>query len=167
MKNRFDVVVAALVLFLAVVLPQGVCAQKGHMSVIGIEGESLSGSCLGCIEILTVTESQVKGERSVVVTKLIDRSSIEWRILSATGDTLPEVTIQFYTGGEINFKFWEMKLVDVTVKSVIMKALTGESKPEEKIELVPGRILWTYVPQKADGTMGTEVTDSFDYKTDK
>lgn len=166
MKNRCYGIIATLVLVLAVALPQGNCAPKGYMSVIGVQGESLSSSCLGCIDILTATEKQLNGEKIVVVTKLIDRSSIEWRILSAIGDVLPEVTIQFYTGGELNFKFWEMKLLDVVVKSVTMKASTGESRPVEKIELIPGRIKWTYVPQRADGSIGTEVTGTFDYKTD-
>ena len=34
------------------------------------------------------------------------------------------------------------------------------------LDVVPGKIKWTYVPQRADGTIGTEVTGSFDYKTD-
>lgn len=166
MKNRCYFMIATLVLVFAVALPQADCAPKGYMSVIGVQGESLSSSCLGCIDILTATEGQVNGEKIVVVTKIIDRSSIEWRKLSAIGDVLPEVTIQFYTGGELNFKLWEMKLLDVVVNSITMKASKKESRPEEKIELIPGRIKWTYIPQRADGSIGAEVTGSLDYRTD-
>jgi type VI protein secretion system component Hcp len=160
-------VILTLAIFLityGIAVAQDTRETDGFIYVPGIEGESLSPYCMDCIDILTLIEGQSAGQGNITFTKSLDSSSIEWRILAARGELLPEVTILFHFG---SLKFWEMKLTNVTVKSVSMESIALQAMPQEKIELVPTRIQWTYVPQRPDGQQDAPITGVFDYKTKK
>jgi type VI protein secretion system component Hcp len=166
MNNRYHQPAAMVLLILLISVAPGYCATDGFLTVPDIpelKGESTNVNCLACIELVSVTEGQTAGNSSVIVTKFIDRSSIGWRLLSVSGEAVPEVAIQMFRSGESPVKFWEMVLTEVTVESITMEMAPGDTPPVEQLELTPTHVTWTYVPQKPDGSPDAPVTGTFEY----
>ena len=100
----------------------------------------------------------------VTIVKLIDLSSPQFLGLLFNGrHTAGPATITFEDTAERPFDFYKIDLVDVSVNS-IAQADPQNIAVTETIVLQASRYMYTYTPQKPDGSPGKQVSFGWDCK---
>ncbi|MBI4203004.1 MAG: type VI secretion system tube protein Hcp [Chloroflexi bacterium] len=98
------------------------------------------------------------------VVKSLDKSTPLLMLACASGEHIPEVTIQFQKTDGAQQQYLEYKMTDVIISSVRPggNAKGGETLPLEEISFNFSKIEWKYSPQSSDGTLGSAVAGGWD-----
>jgi type VI secretion system secreted protein Hcp len=113
--------------------------------------------------------------------KPVDVGSIPILLACATGTHIKDARFAFRKAGT-GFDFYKVTLEDVAVVSVVQRAGIGEQYPLlfatlkagddgagllDEIALAYTKIRWEYVPQKADGSLGSPIKGGWDVQMNK
>jgi len=85
-------------------------------------------------------------------------------VAAASGQHLKEANLTVRKPGEQPAEFYKIRLEDVLVSSFHTVGAEGDEAPVDQFSLNFGKILVSYSPQNADGSLGAAVTGSWDIK---
>jgi type VI secretion system secreted protein Hcp len=153
-------------------------AINAFLQIDGIQGESLDSQHVNWIEVASFSQSisqpaslaspsggaagkVVHGE--FVIVKHIDVASPKLYEACATGKHLANAVLEVgrSAAAKVPVKYIVVRMQDVIISSVSLSEASGGEAPVESISLNYGAMQWTYTPQKADGSAGTDVTGSW------
>ncbi|MBI4329091.1 MAG: type VI secretion system tube protein Hcp [Chloroflexi bacterium] len=103
------------------------------------------------------------------IVKTLDKASPMLMLACASGEHIPEVTIQFQRAEGGRQQYLEYKMTDVVISSVRPggNAKGGEVLPLEEVSFSFSKIELGYIPQKADGTADAAVLGGWDLAQNK
>jgi type VI secretion system secreted protein Hcp len=150
-------------------------AINAFLQIDGIQGESLDSQHAGWIEVASFSQSISQAASPIspsgggaagkvvhsdfMIIKHIDLASPKLYEACATGKHFANAVLEVARpAAKAPAKYIVVRLQDVIISSVSLSGASGGDAPAESISLSYGAIQWTYTPQKADGSPGTDVT---------
>lgn len=138
-------------------------ATQTFMLVPGIPGGSNNAGHAQWIDVLSVSQTWATSRKrtscDVQIVKPLDIAGPKLWLAAVTGQIFPEVRIDAVTSGESPFTFYEIRLTNAIVSSIVTAAANGGSFNENLTLTATGATL-TFYPQRPDGSLGTPVTAS-------
>lgn len=148
------------------------------LQVDGIKGESSDFKFKDAIDIQSfsweVSNSRQQGPggegsarrgaatfSDLQVTKRVDAASPVLLLRAASGQTIPNVKLILVKSGQEQQQFLRICLTDSQVTSLSQSGSGGEV-PSESVSFSYRTIVETYLPQKADGSLGTPIVGGWD-----
>jgi type VI secretion system Hcp family effector len=130
------------------------------LQIPGIPGDAIDPRHKDWIELTSFgqTLTPSRGRRMTCqgeVTKFLDRASPALWAAVASGETFPEMTIEFVKDGKGEQVFLQQKFLDVMVTRVSFQE--NGTLPLEALTLLPESIVMKYFPQKPDGSLGPAI----------
>jgi type VI secretion system secreted protein Hcp len=95
-----------------------------------------------------------------VLEKAVDIASVPLTARAVSGQHVAHARIALVSSGEQPYAFLTFDLTDVTVASV--RQVQHSDSLTEEVSLNFVRIAYTFVPQKADGSLGAPLTFCWD-----
>ncbi len=141
------------------------------LQIPGIPGDSTADRHKDWIDLLSFgqTLTPARGRRLSCqgeITKYLDRASPALWAAVASGDSFPEMTIEFANaGGRGEQVFLQQKLIDVRVLRVVFQE--NGSAPVEALSLLPESIVLKYFPEMRDGTQGPAIERTISCSRDR
>jgi type VI secretion system secreted protein Hcp len=148
------------------------------LKLAGIDGESTDAKHKGEIDVLAWSWglSQESGSpgggggggagrvkiENISIQKLVDLASPLLLSFSATGKHISDGTLTTRKAGKGAGEFLLFKMSNVIVTSVHVAASKDDNRPAENVTLSFGKLEFDYRPQKADGSLGGEVSFKWD-----
>ena len=171
--------IRSLTAFCILLLVAPLHAASDYLLVIeGVEGESTDAKHPRSIEIesfsmgVQATLGTIGGGGTtagkatfsdLMVTKKLDKSSPILYLNCAQGKHIPKATLYVRKAGDRPLEYYVVTLTDVIITSVQTAGSSG-SVPSESLSLNFARIQYSYIAQKADGSLDTPVTSGWDVK---
>jgi type VI protein secretion system component Hcp len=145
------------------------------LKVDGVTGGSTDGRFHGASEIRSVRAgisstsceitSGVSVPEVIVVEKAVDRASVTFAALAATGKHFRDAKISFRITDSKSLVFLTYTLYDARVLSV--RQVFRGGIPAEVVTFAYASIMYEYVPRKNDGSPGAAIEMCFDFKANK
>jgi type VI secretion system secreted protein Hcp len=137
--------------------PQG---TQRFLQIPGIPGDATEARHKDWIELMSFgqTLTPSRGRRMSCqgeITKVLDRASPALWAAVASGDSFPEMTVEFLKPGRGEGLFLQQKLIDVKVRRVSFQE--NGASPVEALTLLPESIVLKYFPQLPDGSSGPAI----------
>jgi type VI secretion system secreted protein Hcp len=155
------VIVILVFTFATAFVPIAAFAQNVFVLVPGITGGSTDQAHVGWIDVLSITQGWDSGKKSacqISLTKLIDVSGPRLWLAAVTGQMFGEIRIEAVKGGEIPFKFYEIRLQNARISSISTSGQKGDGIFVESLTLNSTNLILSFFTQNPDGTPGTPVT---------
>lgn len=105
--------------------------------------------------------------QDLTVTKWLNKGSPTLRLYCANGHHIPQVILTIRKAGAEPIEFWEIKLTDVIVTSVVSGASTGEDKPSEELTFNYAKVEWSYTETDPKGGSGGSIKTGWDIAANK
>jgi type VI secretion system secreted protein Hcp len=153
------------------------------LKIDGVDGESTDDKHKGEIDVVSfswgVTNSGTAGfgggqgagkvvPHDLSFVKVIDKASPTLFIGCATGQHYKNAVLVVRKAGGGQQEYLKITMEDVFVSSFVTSGTGGDSiVPSESISLNFGKIEHSYKAQKADGSLGGEVKQKYDFTANK
>ena len=152
--------------FLKIAGVAGESTDDKHKGEIELESFSWGQSNLGSAGHGTGGGSGKVSQQDMTFTKRIDKSSPVLMIACATGQHFKEALLTARKAGGTQQEYLKIKMEEVLVSSYQTTASTG-AVVYENVSLHFAKLEMAYKEQKADGTLGGEAKQRYDYAANK
>jgi type VI secretion system secreted protein Hcp len=143
----------------------GESQAKGHTNEIEVFSFSLGASNPSNVASGTGSGAGKVDVSSLSIQKQLDNSSAKLFQNCCNGKHFAKATlVTREAGGDAPVEYYKLELQEVFIDSISWGGASGGGKPSESVALSFNKINITYLPQKADGSKGTQQQASWDIK---